>query len=98
MFGSRCSTRNRILTLSDGLRLPKGDAEVAHTCQQTDFEVASPVFCLLEDDSLVTRWNVRTDRLLAPVDKGNSADVKLIIDVHIKATKMWFGNADLLGD
>ncbi|MGC2763617.1 MAG: hypothetical protein WA206_20105 [Candidatus Binatus sp.] len=88
----------RILTLSDGLRLPKGDAEVAHVCAQNDFAINDPVFCLLEDDSLVTRWNVRTDRLLAPIAEGNSADVKLIIDVHIKATKMWYGNVDLIGD
>jgi hypothetical protein len=89
---------NRILTLSHGLRLPKGDAEIAHVCRQEDFTETSPIFCLLEDDSLVTRWNVRTDRLLAPVEEGNLADVKLMIDVHIKATSMWFGNADLIGD
>jgi hypothetical protein len=88
---------NRILTLSDGLRLPRGEREIAYANQQTDFPRTDPIFCLLEDDSLITRWNVRTDQLLAPASGGAASDVRLVIDVVIKAARLTWSNLDLSG-
>ena len=81
---------NRILTLSDGLRLPKGQNEEAFMTNDTGISRTSPFFCLLEDDSLITRWNVRTDRLLE--EERDRANVQLIIEVTVKATRLTWGN------
>ena len=87
---------NRLLTLSDGLRLPKNEQEIAYMEGQNDFPQNEPVFCLLEDDALISRWNVKTDRLLDQVEHDLS--VRLIIEVRLKATKVVFQNLELLGD
>jgi hypothetical protein len=89
---------NRLLTLSDGLRLPKDAAEIQYACEQPEFPKNDPIFCLLEDDSLVTRWNIRTDRLLKSTGNLQSSEVRLILDVHVKASRIDFGNVDLSGD
>ena len=78
------------LTLSDGLRLPKGQNEEAFMTNDTGISRTSPFFCLLEDDSLITRWNVRTDRLLE--EERDRANVQLIIEVTVKATRLTWGN------
>jgi hypothetical protein len=42
-----------------------------------------PFFCLLEDDSLVTKASVETDTLLEPVT-GDPNDVRLVIRVNLR--------------
>jgi len=71
---------NRIKTLLDALRLPI-EAELPPGIAPTDFE--TPFFCLLESDTLVTRLDIDTDRLLADVPVN---DVQLFIHVQAKPT------------
>ena len=53
----------------------------------------NPFFCLLEDDNLVTKISVNTDRLLEPVD--NPSEVLLIIHIQIKGTRGIWANIGL---
>jgi hypothetical protein len=63
--------------------------------QQEAFRLArlpegQAVFCLLQDDSLVTKLAVETDRLLRPVLNEN--DLVAIIQVHVFASRLTFTN------
>jgi hypothetical protein len=74
---------NRIKTLFDGLRVPKpGELPCSARSQ-------NPMWCLLEDDALVTELSVRTDRLL---NANGSDDVLLIITVTVGASRHIFKN------
>ena len=53
-----------------------------------------PFFCLLEDDALVTRVSVTTDRLLEP---GHQSHVSLILQVFTKAAELTTENFALGG-
>ena len=73
---------NRLKTLLDSLKvpseptaLPKGAAPTAE--QQ-------PFFCLLEDDSLITRLSVETDRLLEPV----ATPSEVIATIHVRTKQL----------
>ncbi len=70
---------NRIKTLFDGLRVPKQGELPGGISKSTE-----PVWCLLEDDALVTEFSVQTDRLLAAKNKD---DVVLVITVTVGASQ-----------
>ncbi|MBN9428794.1 MAG: hypothetical protein J0H09_20025 [Burkholderiales bacterium] len=74
---------NRLKTLLDGLRVPRG----ANEGRQDPGDVAepSPFFCVLEDDSLVTKVTVESEQLLRPADPDF---VLAIIGVHVKKTTL----------
>ena len=78
---------NRIKTLLDALRIPHNKNEVVGSPEAHE----NPYFfCLLEDDALVTRINVNTDRLLKPIKSEISHpenEVLLIIHVTAKAAE-----------
>lgn len=81
---------NRLKTLLDALKIPEPTA-----LPKDDQPTASehPFFCLLEDDCLITRVSVETDRLL---DKcGSSSEVVLLIQVTTKATRVSYNNIGL---
>jgi len=72
---------NRLKTLLDALRIPKDTQEIPKGCQPEPNE--APFFhCLLEDDNLITKLSVETDRLLET--HADSSFVKLLI--HVKST------------
>jgi len=73
---------NRIKTLLDALRIPKDSKELPAGDVPGQHE--DPFSCLLEDDNLVTRLAVTTDRLLEPV--SSPSEVLLLIRVLIKRT------------
>ena len=56
---------NRIKTLLDALKAPTEATALPRNCDQTDDE--RPLFCLLEDDRLVTKLTVETERWLDPM-------------------------------
>jgi hypothetical protein len=56
---------NRLKTLFDALRLPKGEQELIGYDKAAADEIPF-FFCLLEDDSLITHVSVETDALLQP--------------------------------
>jgi hypothetical protein len=74
---------NRIKTLFDALRLPKGQQELVDYNTPPNDE--NPFFCLLEDDSLITKVSVEADMLLEPIDSTiNINDARLVIRVGIR--------------
>ena len=73
---------NRLKTLFDALRRPDGIAELGGAQPQPGDD---PFFVLLQDDKLITRISVETDRLLQPVrDPANDLDVRLVITVRLR--------------
>ncbi len=72
---------NRLKVLFDALRLPSNCAELGGVPAGAD---ENPFFVLLEDDSLITKVSVSTDRLLTPMKDGEHInDVHLIIGVRV---------------
>ncbi|ART55471.1 hypothetical protein CBP35_11560 [Acidovorax carolinensis] len=81
---------NRLKTLLDGLRVPRGAMEGrAELPQEPD---PLPFFCLLEDDSLVTKVSVESEQLLRPAKPD---EVVAIISVHVKKTVLSHDNMTL---
>jgi hypothetical protein len=74
---------NRLKTLFDSLRMPKNLNEIPSGISPSD--VDDPFFCLLEDDSLITKVGVSTDRLLRNEPQQN--DVFLVIHVVTKRVR-----------
>lgn len=79
---------NRIKVLFDALRIPQDDNEVRDLKPESGDEEQFLV-CLTEDDKLITGFCCRTDRLLEPANSGaEENNVRLVINVEIKATKL----------
>jgi hypothetical protein len=83
---------NRLKTLFDALRMPSPSEAHQAGVQSTD---ENPIHCLLQDDRLVTRVNVETDRLLRPA--SDQFDLVAIIQVEVKATRATWGNIAISG-
>jgi hypothetical protein len=88
LIGDGGDIDNRLKTLLDALSVPP--------LSQQDFfreEVIEPgraIFCLLQDDSLVIRLAVETDRLLRPT--SNEYDLVALIQVHVTASRLTYAN------
>ena len=82
---------NRLKTLFDSLRMPKNINEIPTL--PLDEKQTDPIYCLLEDDNLITKVSVTTDRLLRNNAKQN--DVVMLIHVVTKAVKTIWGNMGL---
>ena len=81
---------NRLKTLLDGLRVPRGALEGrADLPTEPD---PQPFFCLLEDDSLVSKVTVESEQLLRPAKPD---EVVAIISVHVKKTMLTHENMAL---
>jgi len=81
---------NRLKTLFDALRMPHDARELKGVMPVAPDE---RVYCLLEDDSLITRVTVSTHQLLEPLTPGESpATVELLIHVAVQATQPMWGN------
>ena len=82
---------NRLKTLLDALKIPSEPTALPRGDSPKQGE--DPFFCLLEDDSLITKISVETDRLL---EEGvNSSEVILLIHVTTKVTETTFFNKAL---
>jgi hypothetical protein len=70
---------NRVKTLIDALRVPSDGSEI----RKRDGEAPdpSPMYCLMQDDKLITSLKVETDRLLFPMG-GNQNEACLVIRVR----------------
>ncbi|MER8964510.1 hypothetical protein NKI25_02100 [Mesorhizobium sp. M0808] len=76
---------NRIKTLIDALRKPKGANELRGN--ETPAAGEDPFFCLLEDDKSVSQFAVESDALLDPPTGDKEADrrqVRIVITVEIR--------------
>jgi len=82
---------NRLKTLLDALKVP--DSPDALPSGETPSEDENPFFCLLEDDSLITRISVSTDRLLEPTSSPSEAVI--LIHVITKQIEVYIGTVGL---
>lgn len=87
---------NRIKTLIDGLRMPKDLNELGKDNKPHADE--DPFFCLLAEDSLVTKLTVETDALLEPFDgrEIQADDVRLFITVRLHPYHVSLQNLDFV--
>ena len=77
---------NRLKTLFDALRMPQVTEEIPNGDLPRENE--KPFYCLLEDDALITKISVQTDRLLEATESPNH--VHLVIHVKTKGlTATW---------
>jgi hypothetical protein len=86
---------NRLKTLFDALQIPTQDQIAGEQPERGEI----PFFCLLEDDALITRISVETDRLLKPEPGGVRPDptrVALVLRVTLKATELTIANMELV--
>lgn len=82
---------NRLKTLLDALRLPTVDEIPKGDTPGAD---ENPFHCLLEDDALVSKLSVTSDRLLGAVPKNH---VDIIMHVRTRPTIGTWGNISLIG-
>jgi hypothetical protein len=74
---------NRIKTLVDGLKMPRDLSELGEYATPNEDE--KPFFCLLEDDSLITRLSVEADTLLQPIGPmPNANDARVVLTVTVR--------------
>jgi hypothetical protein len=77
---------NRLKVLFDALRIPQDDNEVRGIEPGPQDGL---LFCLTEDDKLITGFRCTTDRLLEPANsEAEENHVRLVINVEVKATKL----------
>jgi hypothetical protein len=76
---------NRMKTLFDSLRVPNNLAEAGG---EKGKEGDEPIYCLLEDDRLISEIRIVTDHLLMlpHSQELNANDVFLVVDVKLNAT------------
>ena len=79
---------NRLKTLFDALRMPNDINEIVNQAGQTP----APLYCLLEDDGLITRIDVASHQLLKSVAVGH---VVLLMKVNVKASQATWDNIGL---
>jgi hypothetical protein len=81
---------NRLKTLFDALRIPTPGERYSARQPEAD---EKPFFCLLEDDKLITKISVETDRLLQDIGpKPDHNDVRLVISVRLRPQEMTIDN------
>lgn len=90
LFSEGGDIDNRLKTLLDALRLPRG----ANEGRAADARNGDPelFFCLLEDDALITKVAVETAQLLRPAPPDH---VLAIVGVHVKKTMLTPANMAL---
>lgn len=83
---------NRIKTLFDGLRGP-----IATDKGEIPDGLPTPLFCLLEDDFLISELSLRTEHLLLPPpDHDSKAWVEVMINVKLLASAVTMFNLSFL--
>jgi hypothetical protein len=82
---------NRIKTLFDGLSVPNKDQVIQ------DPTIDDPIYCLVEDDALITGLEISTHRLLSRPN-ASKHDVRLIIGVEVSVSQSRLYNGGFLGD
>ncbi|MDB4877623.1 MAG: hypothetical protein JWM41_4069 [Gemmatimonadetes bacterium] len=83
---------NRIKTLLDALKIPSEPNALPKEAHPVALE-EEPLFCLLEDDSLVTHLTIRTDRLLEPVRE--KSEVVALVRVTTRQLRVMVGTIGL---
>jgi len=81
---------NRLKTLFDSLKVPENNAIPKGDAPKSDED---PFFCVLEDDNLIVKLSVSTDRLLDP--NAGLSDVLLLVRVTTKTIVATWENVGL---
>lgn len=81
----------RIKTLLDALTMPQHKEQVL-----SDPAAPNPIYCLLEEDALVSGLNVESERLLTGQDHDKNF-ARLIIEVDVRVRQMTIYNQSFLG-
>lgn len=84
---------NRIKVLFDALRVPANANEIPTNAAPADNE--APLFCLLEDDKLITSFRLDSDQLFGTAASESAAFVKLVIRATVKVQRLTFENLGL---
>lgn len=87
-------TDNRLKTLFDALCVPPHENQIPPKDIPGPDE--SPLYCLLQDDSLITKISVDTQRLLTMDDSIRTTHVVLLIHVKTQVTKPIFAALEFL--
>lgn len=85
---------NRVKTLFDGLQVPTSDQIEASKPADDKGDL---IYCLLENDRLITGFNIETRQLLNRPG-GSDFDVHLVVDVDIRVTHPRAYNRSFMGD
>ena len=81
---------NRLKTLFDALRMPQNASEIPE-----DAAHDGVFFCLLEDDSLITKLSVDTSQILGQGQFGPN-DVELTLHVMVRPRYPMNANVEML--
>jgi hypothetical protein len=80
----------RLKSLFDAMRLPHNENELQDIMPAHENE---RLYCVLEDDSLITRLSIDTQQLLEPPVEGEKeTDVHLTLKVTVEVTYLMWGN------
>lgn len=88
LIGDGGDIDNRIKTLLDALSVPPPSQYEFFS--KVTMEPGQAIFCLLQDDSFVTKLTVETDRLLRPTP--NEYDLVALIQVSVTASQLTYAN------
>jgi hypothetical protein len=80
----------RMKTLFDALSLPPKNEPPSYE------SVSNPTYCLLESDTLISGFSVRTDRLLRPATTAPN-EVHITIEVILRVLRLGMWNTSLVG-
>jgi hypothetical protein len=81
----------RIKTIIDALTMPRHVEQILERNNESE-----PTYCLMEDGSLISGFQVESERLLG--DQSNSADyAKLVIEVDVRIRQATVYNQSFLG-
>lgn len=84
---------NRLKVVIDGLKMPRECSQLPRDWQPGPGH--NPLYCLMEDDGLITEIKVTSDRLLIPREQDEHRNaVELVIHVATKIVKPWILSID----
>lgn len=83
---------NRIKIFLDALRVPQEEKEVPPNVKYELWETGFPFYCLLEDDSLITKLSVEADVLPGMYHPSEQKHVEVIVTATIKVTTVTYYN------
>ena len=79
---------NRLKVLLDGLKMPRDCSQLPTNWKPGPTH--DPMFCLMEDDNLITEIKVTTDRLLIPLaEDEHRNEVEVVVHVTTKILNPW---------
>jgi len=82
---------NRLKTLLDALAVPPHDNQLPRNPPAAD---ETPFFCVLEDDGLITKLSVNTERLLESTNSPSDVELTLLVRTKILVRETGIGGLD----